>query len=99
MADTEEKTELTPMVAVDPFQLAQNADPLALKEGEEEEEEGSRLTNMGENNPKFSFTVPVSNHGDDHDQQFTLQVLLYYIFCLAVSERSYLLCTRQSTSS
>ena len=74
MADTEEKTELTPMVAVDPFQLAQNADPLALKEGEEEEE-GSRLTNLEENNPKFSFTVPASNHGDD--QQFTLQVFLY----------------------
>ena len=77
MADTEEKTELTPMVAVDPFQLAQNADPLALKEGEKEGEEGSRLTNMGENNPKFSFTVPASHHGDD--QQFTLQVLLYYL--------------------
>ena len=78
MADTEEKTELTPMVAVDPFQLAQNVDPVALKEGEEEEEEeGSRLTNMGENNPKFSFTVPASHHGDD--QQFTLQVLLYYL--------------------
>ena len=78
MADTEEKTELTPMVAVDPFQLAQNVDPVALKEGEEEEEEeGSRLTNMGENKPKFSFTVPASHHGDD--QQFTLQVLLYYL--------------------
>jgi len=64
---------LTPMVAVDPFQLAQNADPLALKEGEEEEEEGSRLTNLEENNPKFSFTVPASHNGDD--QQFTLQVL------------------------
>ena len=82
MADTEEKTELTPMVAVDPFQVAQNADPLALKEGEKKD--GSRLTNMGENNPKFSFTVPASHHGDD--QQFTLQVLLYHVFCLAVSE-------------
>ena len=97
MADTEEKTELTPMVAVDPFQLAQNADPIALKEGEEEGEEGSRLTNMGENNPKFSFTVPASHHGDD--QQFTLQVLFYYVFWLAVSERSFLLCSRHSTSS
>ena len=86
MADTEEKTELTPMVAVDPFQLAQNADPLALKEGEEEEEEeeGSRLTNMGENNPKFSFTVPASHNGDD--QQFTLQVFPYHVFCLTASE-------------
>ena len=84
MADTEEKTELTPMVAVDPFQLAQNGDPIPLKEGEEEGEEGSRLTNMGENNPKFSFTVPASHNGDD--QQFTLQVFPYHVFCLTASE-------------
>ena len=77
------KSELTPMVAVDPFHLPQS-EPLALtvnnkekefrqeqEKKEQEEEEEVNFKRSEEKKPGFTFTV-----GDDNgeNQSFTLQV-------------------------
>ena len=73
------KSELTPMVAVDPFHLPQS-EPLALtvntkekgsRQEEEEKEEEVNFKRLDEKKPGFTFTVSDDN---GENQSFTLQV-------------------------